>query len=75
MHFRRANTEQSMDVRKANTNLSMLFRRANTETYYKRNVNLSKRVGKDGAFLGLVWLFLGISLVLCPFGNQLKVAD
>ena len=51
MHFRRANTEPSMHYRKANTEPSMHYRRANTETYYKYNVNLSKRVWKDGVFL------------------------
>ena len=51
MGFRRANMEPSMDFRTANTELSMRFRRANTETYWKSNVNLSKRVGKDGVFL------------------------
>ena len=40
MHFKRANTEPSMDFRKANTEPSMPFQRANTDTYQKQNVNL-----------------------------------
>ena len=43
----------SMDFRKANTKLSMHFRKVNTETYLKYNVNMIKRVGKDGVFLWL----------------------
>ena len=66
MHFRRANREPSMDFRKVNMEPSMHFRRANTETYWKYNVNLSKRVGKDGVFLGLAELLLRISLRLRP---------
>ena len=64
--FRRANTEPSVDFRKANTEPSVNFRRANSETYWKYNVNLSKRVGKDRVFLGLAGMLLGISLGLCP---------
>ena len=64
--LRRANTEPSVDFRKANTEPSVHFRRANTETYWKYNVNLSKRVRKDGVFPGLAWLLLGISLGLRP---------
>ena len=60
--LRRANTEPSVDFRKANTEPPVHFRRANTETYYKYNVNLNKRVGKDRVFLGLAGLLLGISL-------------
>ena len=33
LHFRRANTEQSVDFWKANMEPSVQFRRANTETY------------------------------------------
>ena len=62
--FRRANTEPSVDFRKTNTEPSVNFRSANRETYWKWNVNLSKRVGKDRVFLGLAWLLLGISLGL-----------
>ena len=58
--------EPTVDFRKANTEPSVHFRRANTETYQKQNVNLSKRVGKDGVFLGLAGLLLGISLGLRP---------
>ena len=54
--FRRANTEPYMHFRQANTEPSMHFRTANTETYQKQNVNLSKRVGKDGVFLWLAGL-------------------
>ena len=67
MDFRRANTELSQDFRKANMEPSVHFRRANTENYWKQNVNLSKRVRKDGVFLGLAGLLLGISLRLCPW--------
>ena len=39
-------------------------------SYFKWNVNLSKRVGMDGVFLGLLLLglglLLGISFGLCP---------
>ena len=35
-------------------------------SYFKQNVNPSKRVGIDGIFLGLEGLLLGISLGLCP---------
>ena len=65
--FRRANTEPSVHFRKANTEPSVHFRRANTETYQKQNVNLSKRVRKDGVFLGLAGLLLRISLRLRPW--------
>ena len=64
--FRRANREPSVDLRKANTEPSVHFRKANTETYWKKNVNMSKRVGKDRVFLGLAGLPLWISLVICP---------
>ena len=57
--LRKANTEPSVDLRKANTEPSVNFRRANTETYWKKNVNLSKRVRKDRVFLGLAGLLLG----------------
>ena len=65
MHFLRVNTEPSMDFRKPNTEPSMHVRRANTETYQKKNVNLSKRVRKDGVFLGLA----GQLLPCHPFSN------
>ena len=64
--FRRANMEPSVHFRKANTEPSVYFRRANTETYQKQNKNLSKRVGKDRVFLGLVGLLPRISLWLRP---------
>ena len=64
LEVRRAITEPSVDFRKANTKLSMHFWRANTETCWKKNVNPSKRVGKDRVFLGLPGLLLGISLGL-----------
>ena len=53
--FSRASTETFMDFRKANTKPSLHFRRAHTKIYQKYNVNLSKRVGKGGIFLGKVW--------------------
>ena len=56
VHFRKANTKPSVHFRRANTEPSVHFRRANTETCQKQNVNLSKRVGKDGVFLQLVYL-------------------
>ena len=64
--FRRANIEPFLDFRIANTEPSVYLRRANRETYWKQNLNLSKRVGKDRVFLGLAGLLLGISLGLCP---------
>ena len=63
---RKAKTEPSMNFLRANTEPPVHFRRANTETYYKNNVNLSKRVGKDRVFLGLAGLLLRISFGLCP---------
>ena len=36
-------------------------------SYFKQNVNQSKRVGMDGVFLGLAGLLLGISLKLRPW--------
>ena len=66
MNFKRANMEPSVDFRKANMKPALYFWRANMETYQKYNVNLSKRVGKDGVFLGLAVLLLGIFLGFCP---------
>ena len=62
----RANTERSMDFRKANREQSVHFWRVNKETYWKYNVNLSKRLRKDRVFFRLAGLFLGISLKRCP---------
>ena len=71
-NLKRANMEQSMDLRKANTESSQDLRRANTKSYWKQNVNLSKRVRKDSVFLGLQGLLLGIFLMFCPLGNPLE---
>ena len=65
--FRRANTEPSVDFRKANAEPSVHFRRANTETFFTQIYILFLRVGKDGVFLGLAGLLLGISLGLRPW--------
>ena len=72
--FRRAKTKPSMDFRKANTKPLMHFRRANTETYKKYNINMSKRVWQDGAFLRLAGLLLRISLLALPSGKSLRAA-
>ena len=52
VNLRRASTEPSMDFRRANMEPSIHFGRANMEIYQKQNVNLSKRVGKDGVSSG-----------------------
>ena len=61
-----SDSEPSLHFRKANTEPSVHFRSANTESYQKQNVNQSQRVGKDGDFLRLSGLLLGISLGIRP---------
>ena len=71
MHFRRANTDSGGPIR---NRLCILGRPIRNRLCIlrgpirkqKQNVNMSKRVGKDGVFLGLAGLILRISLGLCP---------